>query len=44
MSVEQARMLALVDNADKSFAPKNLSAADAEKLAHALDQALDDDE
>jgi serine/threonine protein kinase len=44
MSVEQARMLALVDNADKSFAPNNLSPADAERLANALDQALDDDE
>jgi serine/threonine protein kinase len=44
LTVEQARMLALVDNADKSFAPNNLSPAEAERLANALDQALDDDD
>ena len=44
LTVEQARMLALVDNAEKSFQPKNLSPADAERLANALDQALDDDD
>jgi serine/threonine protein kinase len=44
LTVEQARMLALVDNADKSFAPNNLSPQEAERLANALDQALDDDD
>ena len=45
MSIEQARMLALVEQADKAFSPqKGLSPSDAEKLANALDRALDDDE
>ncbi len=44
MSIEQARMAALVDQADKAFAPDPLSPAEAEKLANALDRALDDDD
>jgi serine/threonine protein kinase len=44
MSIEQARMAALVDQADKAFAPDPLSPSDAEKLANALDRALDDDD
>ncbi|MCA9678426.1 MAG: serine/threonine protein kinase [Kofleriaceae bacterium] len=44
MSIEQARMAALVEQADKAFAPEPLSPAEAEKLADALDKALDDDE
>jgi serine/threonine protein kinase len=44
MSVEQARVMALNDSADKNFKPTNLSPAEAERLANALDQALDDDE
>jgi serine/threonine protein kinase len=44
ISVEQARMLALVETAEKSFAPSSMSPQEAEKLANALDRALDDDE
>jgi serine/threonine-protein kinase len=44
MSIEQARMLALVEQADRAFASESMSPADAEKLANALDRALDDDE
>ena len=44
LSVEQARMLALVENADKAFAPSTMSPQEAETLANALDRALDDDE
>jgi hypothetical protein len=42
MSPEQARMMALVENADKSFTPSSMSPQEAEKLAKALDRALDD--
>jgi serine/threonine protein kinase len=44
LSVEQARMLALVETAEKSFTPTSMSPQEAEKLANALDRALDDDE
>jgi serine/threonine-protein kinase len=44
MSLEQAKMLALVEQADKAFSGEALSPADAENLANALDRALDDDE
>jgi hypothetical protein len=44
MSPEQARMVALVETAEKSFTPNAISPADAERLANALDRALDDDE
>jgi serine/threonine-protein kinase len=44
MSVEQARMMALVENAEKAFTPASMSPQDAERLANALDKALDDDE
>ena len=37
-------MLALVETADKQFKPTSMSPQDAEKLANALDRALDDDE
>ena len=40
----EARMLALVETADKAFKPASMSPQDAEKLANALDRALDDDE
>lgn len=43
MSVEEARVMALVDQADRAFNPPQLSASDAERLAKALDDALDDD-
>ena len=42
MSVEEARMIALVDQAEKAFVQPNLSPQDAERLAKALDDALDD--
>ncbi|MEO8705035.1 MAG: serine/threonine-protein kinase, partial [Kofleriaceae bacterium] len=44
LSVEQARMLALVETAEKAFTPTSMSQQEAEKLANALDRALDDDE
>jgi serine/threonine-protein kinase len=44
ISVEQARMVALVENAEKSFTPSTMSPQEAETLANALDRALDDDE
>jgi serine/threonine protein kinase len=44
ISVEQARMLALVETAEKKFTPTSMSPQEAEKLAHALDRALDEDE
>jgi len=44
ISVEQARMLALVDTADKAFTPTSMSPQEAEKLANALDRALDDED
>jgi eukaryotic-like serine/threonine-protein kinase len=45
LSVEQARVMALVDRAERSFtnAP-TMSPAEAERLANALDRALDDEE
>ncbi|MCX5747058.1 MAG: serine/threonine-protein kinase [Proteobacteria bacterium] len=44
LSVEQARMLALVETAEKAFTPTSMSPAEAERLANALDRALDDDD
>ncbi len=44
ISIEQARLMALVEQADKAFSPESLSPSDAENLANALDRALDDDE
>ena len=44
LSVEQARMLALVETAEKAFTPTSMSPQEAEKLANALDRALDDEE
>jgi hypothetical protein len=44
LSPEQARMLALVETAEKAFTPTSMSPQEAEKLANALDRALDDDE
>ena len=44
MSPDQARMVALVETAEKSFTPSTMSPAEAERLANALDRALDDDE
>ncbi|MCL4223394.1 MAG: serine/threonine protein kinase [Myxococcales bacterium] len=43
MSVEEARMLALVDQAEQAFGATKLSPQDAERMAKALDDALDDD-
>jgi len=43
MSIEQARMLALVEQADKAFSSDQLSPDEAERLADALDKALDDE-
>jgi serine/threonine-protein kinase len=42
MSIEQARMIALVEQADKAFT-EQLSPDEAERLADALDKALDDE-
>ena len=44
LSVEQARMLALVETAEKAFTPTSMTPQEAEKLANALDRALDDEE
>jgi eukaryotic-like serine/threonine-protein kinase len=45
ISVEQARVLALVDRAERSFSNEpTMSPAEAERLANALDRALDEDE
>ena len=44
MSPEQARMVALVETAEKAFTPNTMSPAEAERLANALDRALDDDD
>ena len=44
ISVEQARMMALVENAEKAFTPTSMSPQEAEKLANALDRALDDED
>ncbi|HLL21851.1 MAG TPA: hypothetical protein VK427_06960, partial [Kofleriaceae bacterium] len=44
LSVEQARMLALVETSDKQFKSTSMSPQDAEKLANALDRALDDED
>ena len=41
---EAQRMLALVETAEKAFTPTSMSPQDAEKLANALDRALDDDD
>jgi serine/threonine-protein kinase len=43
MSVEEARMMALVDQTDQAFGSKKMTPQDAERLAKALDDALDDD-
>jgi serine/threonine protein kinase len=43
ISVEQARMLALVDTEDGPVAPSSMSPQEAENLADALDRALDED-
>ncbi|MBP6841283.1 MAG: serine/threonine protein kinase [Kofleriaceae bacterium] len=43
LTVEQARMLALVDAAERSFSPPGMAPDEAERLASALDRALDDD-
>jgi hypothetical protein len=44
LSVEQARMVALVETAEIAFTPTNMSPQEAERLANALDRALDDDD
>lgn len=45
LSVEQARVMALVDNAERSFnSSPTMSPAEAERLASALDRALDDED
>jgi hypothetical protein len=44
MSVEQARMVALVETAEKAFTPTKMSPQEAERLANALDRALDDED
>jgi len=44
MSIEQARMLSLVETAEKAFTPATMSPQEAERLANAVDRALDDDE
>lgn len=44
LSVEEAKMVALVETADKSFKPAAMSGQDAENLASALNRALDEDE
>jgi serine/threonine-protein kinase len=44
LSVEQARKVALVEASEKSFTPPSMSPQEAERLANALDRALDDDD
>ena len=45
LSVEQARVMALVDRAERSFSnAPTMSPAEAERLASALDRALDDED
>lgn len=44
MSVEQARMVSLVETAEKAFTPTKMSPQEAERLANALDRALDDED
>ncbi len=44
MNIEQARMAALIEKADKAFSGEQLSPTEAETLANALDRALDDDD
>jgi hypothetical protein len=45
LTLDQARMLALVDTAEKAFTPpSSLSPQDAESLASALDRALDEED
>ena len=44
LSIEQARMLSLVETAEKAFTPGAMSPQEAERLANALDRALEDDE
>jgi serine/threonine-protein kinase len=44
LSPEQARVVALVDTADKAFTPTTMSPQEAERLANALDRALDDED
>ncbi|HEX7942938.1 MAG TPA: protein kinase, partial [Gemmatimonadaceae bacterium] len=44
LSLEQARMLSLVETAEKAFTPGAMSPQEAERLANALDRALEDDD
>nr|HEX4316834.1 serine/threonine-protein kinase [Kofleriaceae bacterium] len=44
LTVEQARMMSLVENAEKAFTPNAMSPQEAEHLANALDRALDDED
>ena len=44
LSIEQARMLSLVETAEKAFTPSSMSPQEAERLANALDRALDDED
>jgi len=44
LTVEQPRMLSLVETAEKAFTPGTMSPQEAERLANALDRALEDDE
>jgi serine/threonine protein kinase len=44
LSLEQARMLSLVETAEKAFTPTAMSPQEAERLASALDRALEDDD
>ncbi|HEY0195553.1 MAG TPA: serine/threonine-protein kinase, partial [Kofleriaceae bacterium] len=44
LSVEEARMLSLVETAEKAFAPSSMSPQESERLSNALDRALDDDD
>jgi hypothetical protein len=37
-------MVSVVENAEKAFTPSNMSPAEAERIANALDRALDDDD
>ncbi len=37
-------MLSLVETAEKAFTPTTMSPVEAERLANALDRALDDDD
>ena len=43
LTLEQARTMALIKTADQAFIGPNMSQAEQERIASAVDKALDDD-